>query len=87
MSALFGSPKMPAQPGPDPELVRQQKEQEQRLEAQERQQMAELSARKRAQRRAGSRQLIFGSREDPYLGVPEDSFGPAFNREQQGRIV
>ena len=88
MSGLFSSPKMPAAPGPDPELLRRQREQEERLEAQERQSAEEIAARKRARRSAGNRQLIFGMRENPYEGVPAQStFGPTFSRESQGRTV
>ena len=88
MSGLFSAPKMPAAPGPDPELLRRQQDQEARLEAQERQSAEEIAARKRARRSAGNRQLIFGMRENPYEGVPEQStFGPTFSRESQGMTV
>jgi len=43
MSGLFSAPKMPAAPGPDPELLRRQREQEERLEAQERQSAEEIA--------------------------------------------
>ena len=52
MSGLFSAPKMPAAPGPDPELLRRQQDQEARLEAQERQSAEEIAARKRARRSA-----------------------------------
>tara|TARA_R100001594_G_C3997544_1_gene253879 strand:- start:14 stop:283 length:270 start_codon:yes stop_codon:yes gene_type:complete len=87
MAGLFSKPKAPPPPpGPDPELVRRQAEQEARLEAQERDAAREISARKRAARRGGARQLIFGMRDDPYMGIPEDTtFGPSYSREQSGR--
>ncbi len=88
MGALFSQPKAPAPvvQGPDPELVKKQEQQEARLEAQERDAAREVAARKRAARRGGSRQLIFGMRDDPYLGIPDETtFSPTFNREAQGR--
>ena len=66
MSALFKTPKMP---GPDPEIAKAQARQEERLEAEERQKMRALSARTRARRRGGMRQLLSPERETPQVGI------------------
>jgi hypothetical protein len=71
--------------GPDPEMVKAQKEQEARLEAREAQSQRELAARKRARRTGGNRALM-AQRDNPFLGVPsQTTLGPApFSRSQSG---
>ena len=54
----FLSPRAPSMPKPDPELAAAQKKQEERLAAQERDEMMQLSARQRAMGRGGYRQLL-----------------------------
>lgn len=71
--------------GPDPEMVKAQKEQEARLEAREAQSQRELAARKRARRSGGNRALM-SQRDNPFLGVPtQTTLGPSpFSRNQSG---
>jgi len=87
MAGLFSSPQAATPPGPDPELLRRQQEQEDRLNRQERQKQAEISARRRARSGSGTRQLIFQTRTDPALGVPTNTtLGPGVrnpDRENQ----
>lgn len=67
----FLSPRAPSMPKPDPELAAAQKKQEQRLEAQERDEMMQLSARQRAMGRGGYRQLLSPVRANAEKGVQE----------------
>lgn len=72
MGALFKTPKAPA---PDPELKAAQERQEERLEAQEREKMAAISARQRARRIGGQRLLLSSERDVPQLGIQSDKLG------------
>lgn len=65
----FLSPRAPSMPKPDPELAAAQKRQEERLAAQERDEMMQLSARQRAMGRGGYRQLLSPVRTDAEKGV------------------
>ena len=67
----FLSPKAPSMPKPDPELAAAQKRQEERLAAQERDEMMQLSARQRAMGRGGYRQLLSPVRVNAEKGVQE----------------
>ena len=89
MGGLFSKPSAPpAPPGPDPELLRRQQEQDERLEAQERESKQQIASRKRARRQSG-RRLLLSDPNDPFLGVPEDeTLGPSttFSRSTSGNI-
>ena len=72
MGALFKTPKPPK---PDPKLKAAQERQEERLEAQERDKMAAITARQRARRLAGQRLLLSEDREVPQLGIQSEKLG------------
>jgi hypothetical protein len=71
----FLSPRAPSMPKPDPELAAAQKAQEQRLEAQERDEMMQISARQRARTRGGYRALLSPLRADAEKGVTKEKLG------------
>jgi hypothetical protein len=72
MTSLFKTPKMP---GPDPELAKAQRSQEQRLEAEEASKMRQIAASRRSRRYGGMRMLLSKERETPELGI-QSTFGP-----------
>ena len=89
VSSIFGKPEAPpAPPGPDPELVKKQEEQEERLQARELDSQKQIAARKRARRRGGSRMLL-AERENPALGIPDKTtLGPeSYSRRDMDRVV
>lgn len=71
----FLSPKPPSMPKPDPELVEAQKKQEERLEAQERDEKMRISARLRARGRGGYRALLSPLRPNAEKGVKKETLG------------
>jgi hypothetical protein len=78
MGGIFSKPSAPpAPPGPDPEMLKAQREQEARIEAREAQSQREIASRKRARRSGGNRALL-AQRDNPFLGVPsQTTLGPA----------
>ena len=86
LTSMFNSPEPPIRPaGPDPEMVKAQREQEERIEAREAQSKKEISSRKRARRRGGARALL-SERDNPFLGVPtQTTLGPSYSRDKSGR--
>ena len=89
ITSMFRPPK-PIQPmntGPDPEMVRAQREQEERIEAREAASQKEIASRKRARRRGGARALL-ADRDNPFLGVPtQTTLGPSYSRDKSGRTT
>jgi len=73
MSGIFSTPKPPP---PDPELEAAQKRQEARIEADERQQKAQLAARRRARQVGGMRMLLSEERENSRTGL-SNVLGPS----------
>lgn len=73
MSGIFSTPKPPP---PDPELEAAQKRQEARIEADERQQKAQLAARRRARQVGGMRMLLSEERENARTGL-SNVLGPS----------
>ena len=71
----FLSPSPPSMPKPDPALVAAQKKQEDRLEAQERDEMSAIAARQRARGRGGYRTLLSPLRSDAEKGVTKETLG------------
>jgi len=76
MGGILSTPKAPPPPpGPDPELLRLQKEQEDRIAANAAEDAKALSARKRARRQGGRRKLLsvdpLLDTQSAYLGVPD----------------
>jgi hypothetical protein len=65
----------PAAPAPQaiaPETVAAQERQEQRIEAEEVKQQAQMASRTRARRGGGQRMLLSMYREEPRLGIPSN---------------
>lgn len=85
MGAIFSRPKPPsAPPGPDPAMLKAQREQEARIAAREAQAQREISARKKA-RRTGGRRALLAERDNPFLGVPsQTTLGPSYSRSSSG---
>ena len=89
MSSIFSKPKPPpAPPGPDPEMVRAQREQEERIANRERQSEQQIAARKRA-RRTGGRRMLLADRDNPFLGIPsQNTLGPGtYSRRSANTIT
>lgn len=74
MGGILGGPKAPSPAQVAPETTAAQQRAEERASAEERRAQASLSARRRA-RRAGSRALLSGDRENAELGVTS-TLGP-----------
>ena len=89
VSSIFSKPELPpAPPGPDPEMLKAQREQDARLEAREAQSQREMAARKRARRTGGTR-LLLAQRDNPFLGIPrQTTLGPSpFSRSQANTTI
>jgi hypothetical protein len=87
MSGILGGGDKPAAPpGPDPELLRLQKQQEDRIAAKEAQDAAALAARRRARRQGGKRSLLsidpLLDTQSAYLGIPEEELNPYDNTKE-----